>query len=117
MHVKRCDRCELIVGEGCACELPGAGAPRHAVDAMGPIRWAKFAPDTILISSRKMAHLPGACDHMTEADVAIPSWGWIRNPEPGVWDRISAGNPVQATGGNLQRVATTRCSSCLGSLR
>lgn len=112
----RCDRCDLIVGEGCACALPGYDAPRRAPGAAGPIRWAQFAPDTILISSRRMAHLPGACDHMSESDVVAPAWGWVRGPEPGAWDRISNSAPVQATEGNLRLAAVTRCTSCSNSL-
>lgn len=114
--MERCDRCDLIVGEGCACASHGAGASRRTRSVAGPIRWARFAPDTILISSSRTAHLPGACDHMGESDVVAPAWGWIRGPEPGVWGRIDVGNPVQATEGNLRLAADRRCTTCLNSL-
>ncbi len=113
--MERCDRCDLYIGLGCACALPGARASGRASGG-GPIRWVRFEPDTILISSRRMAHLPGACDHMTESDVVAPAWGWVRHPEPGVWGRIGEGHPVHATEGNVRLTAVTRCSTCLATL-
>lgn len=91
--MERCDRCDLPIGLGCACASPGAGAPRRTASGGEWPRWVKFAPDTILISSRRMAHLPGACDHMSESDVVAPAWGWVRQPDPGAWDRISESTP------------------------
>ena len=110
--LKRCDRCELPVGQGCGCDLPGPGAPRSTRDHAEPIRRAKFAPDTILISPRQMAHLPEACGYLTESNMTTPAWGWIPNPDPGLWDRISAAYPVRATEGDRRLTAIIRCSEC-----
>ena len=106
-----CEKCGLIVGLGCACNLART-APRRPYE--GTYRWTRFGPDTLLISSRNMAHIPGACDHVTEEYVLNPDngWGWIPNPDPALWDRISAGHPAQATEGDTSRAATVRCSDC-----
>jgi hypothetical protein len=61
-------------------------------------------------------NLPGACTHMTEANIVTPTWGWIRRPDPGLWDRIGPSNPVHATEGNLRRMAISRCTDYLSTL-
>ncbi|MEV5704482.1 hypothetical protein [Actinoallomurus sp. NPDC052274] len=108
-----CEKCGLIVGLGCACNLAPVG--RHRPNES---RWSRFSPDTLLISSRNMAHVPGACEHMTEEQVLNPEngWGWIPNPDPALWDRISAGHPVQATEGDTSRAARSRCKDCAATL-
>lgn len=58
----------------------------------------------------------GTLVHMTEDEVRPPKWGWILDPSPGDWDRISEGSPAIATGGNAQLRATSRCMTCMGTL-
>ncbi len=70
----------------------------------------------ILISPTQYAHLPGACTHVTEELVKPPRWGWIRDPAPGLWDRLSSTSPAVATEGNTGRRATRRCEECQTSL-
>jgi hypothetical protein len=114
--VKRCARCDLLVGAGCACSTPNTQRGRPPFG--GQYRWIRFGPDALLISSRNMAHIPGACDHHTEDDVLNPrnGWGWISDPEPSLWDRLGEDSPAQATGGNLNRAAVRRCSDCAAAL-
>ena len=66
---------------------------------MSAYRWIRFGPDTLLISSRNMAHVPGACTHVTEEYVLDPGkgWGWIPHPDPAAWNRISTSTPAIAT--------------------
>jgi hypothetical protein len=40
----------------------------------------RFGPDTLLISSRNMAHVPGACTHVTKEYVVDPGKGWAGFP-------------------------------------
>lgn len=112
MKEERCERCELIVGQGCYCPTNGA-APRVERPA-SPIRreWRGFPADTILISPAGCAHLPGACDHPYEELVKAPGWGWIPDPPPGLWDRLGSTYPAVATAGNTARQAVRRCRSC-----
>lgn len=58
-----------------------------------------------------MAHIPGACHDVTEENVLNRDlgWGWIPDPDPGLWERISPGHAGQATVGNTARAARTRC--------
>jgi hypothetical protein len=109
-----CEKCGLIVGLGCACDL--APSPRRPYE--GTYRWIRFSPDTLLISSRNVAHIPGACEHMTEEQVLDPEngWGWILNPDPALWDRIGAEHPAQATEGDTSRAAKKRCKDCADNL-
>jgi hypothetical protein len=113
--VTECEKCGLTVGLGCACNLAPA-APRRPHEST--YRWIRFGPDTLLISSRNVAHIPGACSHMTEEDVLgrDNGWGWIPNPDPALWHRISTDHPVQATEGDTSRAAKDRCSTCAASL-
>jgi hypothetical protein len=110
-----CEKCGLIVGLGCACNIAPTTSRRPYESTY---RWIRFGPDTLLISSRNMAHIPGACDHVTEDYVLDPEngWGWISNPDPALWDRISADHPAQATEGDTSRAATVRCSDCAANL-
>jgi hypothetical protein len=99
-HMKevRCERCDNIIGMGCACPPDGS------------------VPKAILIKQNGKAHVPGACDHMTEDEVRPPKWGWILDPSPGDWGRISESSPAIATEGNAQLRATSRCMTCMGTL-
>lgn len=74
--------------------------------------WSKFGPDAILISPDHYAHIPGACTHHGEHEVLTNRWGWIEHPDPGLWLRIGPGNSLQATAGNLSRIADRRCKDC-----
>jgi hypothetical protein len=56
-------------GEGCACNVARTSA---RAEYMSSYRWIRFGPDTLLISRRNMAHIPGACDHFTEEWVLDP---------------------------------------------
>lgn len=115
MNAARCDRCDLLIGAGCACNLP---RPAARPEAVNPYRWIRFGPDALLISKDKVAHVPGACDHFTEENVLDPrnGWGWIPDPDPGTWSRISESTPARATGGNTSRAAIRRCLSCSAHL-
>ncbi|GAA4227921.1 hypothetical protein GCM10022254_16760 [Actinomadura meridiana] len=81
-------------------------------------RWKRFGPSALLISSRNMAHIPGACNHVTEEYVLNPAngWGWIPDPDPAIWDRISTDHPARATEGDTSRAAVVRCTDCLENL-
>lgn len=116
MSAERCEKCDLLIGAGCACNL--IKAPGKA-GYMSAYRWIRFGPDTLLISSRNMAHVPGACTHVTEEYVLDPGkgWGWIPHPDPAAWNRISASTPAIATEGDTSRAATIRCSSCSATLQ
>ena len=108
--MKRCERCELIIGEGCSCRPSGARRPKRPYE--DEYQWTKFEPDALLIHGSKTAHVPAACRHMTEDDVKGNSWGWIPSPDPGMWDRISEASPAKATEGNVKLIATKRCKDC-----
>lgn len=97
MKEVRCERCDI--GMGCAC--PPDGSVPKAYPETGRVRqeWRRFPGNPILIKQGGKAHVPGACDHMTEDEVRPPKWGWILDPSPGDWDRISEGSPAVATGG------------------
>lgn len=109
--MKRCDFCELPIGEGCACSLPrdyigpsGTGTPFSTVSR-------RPGRDAILISLRGVAHRIG-CSHQSDSEVSAPLWGWIDAPDPQLWRRISDAAPLKATGGNTERTATRRCRTC-----
>ena len=116
MSAERCEKCDLLIGAGCACTVTRTSGRTEYV---GSYRWIRFGPDALLISRRNMAHIPGACDHFTEEWVLDPKngWGWIPHPDPGTWDRISASSPARATEGDTSRAATVRCSDCGASLQ
>ncbi|MBT2397218.1 hypothetical protein [Streptomyces sp. ISL-100] len=114
MQEERCEECGSKVVPGLVCDCPpdrtAEKARRRATSERH--EWRTFAPDTILVSQTKYAHIPGACDHVSEEYVKAPEWGWIPNPSPGLWGRVGRSHPVTATEGNTQRVADRRCSSC-----
>jgi hypothetical protein len=112
--LKRCDRCDLIIGEGCSCRATGIRRPRRLYDE--GYEWVKFEPDALLIHNSKTAHLPGACRHLTEADVKGTTWGWIPLPDAGQWERISETSPAKATEGNVKLIATKRCRDCASAV-
>lgn len=111
MPETRCERCELIVGAGCACPANGS-APRVA-RGVATVRahWVGWPQNSIIVSPAGNAHLPG-CGHLEDSEIAAPKFGWVQDPVPGAWGRISEGNPLQATKGNADRVAVRRCESC-----
>ncbi|MFI1735193.1 hypothetical protein ACH40E_39440 [Streptomyces acidicola] len=108
---ERCERCDCIIGLGCACSPDGA-APKAKPTPHTRQEWQRFPADTILISSTQYAHLPGACGHLTEELVTPPRWGWIPDPAPGLWDRLGISHPATATAGNTTRQAVRRCEDC-----
>ncbi|POX47694.1 hypothetical protein C3488_22900 [Streptomyces sp. Ru72] len=65
----------------------------------------------MLVSPRGYAHIPGACVHYVESPEDA-AWGWIPNPAPGRWARISEHEPAQATAGNTALSAKRRCPDC-----
>jgi hypothetical protein len=119
MNAERCEKCDLLIGQGCACNVARSTA---RAEYSSSYRWIRFGPDALLISRRNMAHIPGACDHFTEEWVLGPKngWGWIPHPDAGTWDRISASNPVlaaRASEGDTSRAAVARCSDCSACLQ
>lgn len=114
MAAKRCDRCDLYIGEGCDCPTDGS-APR--ADGTGAsLRGGQQCvapPDRILISPHGVAHLPDACNHHPEQSHRDAGWGWISQPAKGLWEDIGPARPVQATEGETTLVAHRRCGSCL----
>lgn len=63
----------------------------------------------ILISRKGIAHHYG-CHHLPALSVlSPPDWGWIEDPTS--WPKIGS-DAQQATGGNLARSATRRCTDC-----
>jgi hypothetical protein len=72
MSAERCEKCELLIDAGCACTLTSTPA---RVEYVSTYRWIRFGPDTLLISSRNMAHIPGACTNVTEEYVLDPWLG------------------------------------------
>lgn len=108
--MERCDHCDLLIGAGCACSFdrrpaPGGGGTAKESPDSG------FPPGTILISPRKVAHRLG-CTHQSDSEITAPLWGWIIDPDPHLWRRISESAPARATHGNTDRSATRRCQSC-----
>ncbi|MFV2197696.1 hypothetical protein [Nocardiopsis sp. LOL_012] len=111
--MERCDFCDPPVGGGCACSLTRDGRRPRGQGAGAASGDARFPGTTILVSPRGVAHRPG-CLHQSESEIQAPLWGWIADPEPGLWRRLGEGSPAQATHGNTERVATRRCQSCDG---
>ncbi|WP_411082689.1 hypothetical protein [Streptomyces sp. cmx-18-6] len=115
MDERRCERCDFLIGMGCACP-PDGSVPRARPAASPQQEWERFRADTILISSTQYAHLPGACTHVVEELVTAPRWGWIPAPPTGLWDRLSSSYPATATEGNTARQAVRRCEECQTTL-
>ncbi|MCT6776591.1 hypothetical protein LXH09_08170 [Streptomyces sp. CS7] len=116
MSGSRCERCELIIGMGCGCP-PDGSAPKARPAGRRTIQvWRTFPGHAILIKQNGKAHIPGACDHMTEDEVLPPRWGWIIDPPPALWGDIQESKPAIATGGNTGLRAVSRCQDCMGSL-
>ena len=91
----------------CCCRLHEvrvvATAPAARSDGTGPSKSA------ILISRKGIAHHYG-CHHLPAATVLVaPDWGWIEDTQS--WPKIG-GDAQRATGGNLARSATRRCTDC-----
>ncbi|MCK8673955.1 hypothetical protein M1M07_22955 [Rhodococcus sp. HM1] len=64
----------------------------------------------ILVSPRRMAHLPG-CGHNDESELS--EWGEIRGV-PRAWARIGNGEPLETNAGAvLGRPALSRCQDCV----
>jgi len=108
----------LIIGAGCAGHdreaarrVEGAGIDRMS--------WAPHISEhTILISPSRVAHLPGACAHMSESDVLVDGsrWGWIADPPQGTWTRIGEHAPIVADRGRVGVSAIRRCLDCSESV-
>lgn len=119
--MERRDECggKIVIGLGCECP-PGSSAsalaPPRSVSTFMRTEWRTHPEETILISPKQVAHRPGWCDHMTEDDVQPPRWGWIPNPPPGLWERLSSASPATATAGNPRRRAVRRCTDCEANL-
>jgi hypothetical protein len=109
--MERCDFCELPIGGGCACSLVREGHGAFGSRAASPSKNSTFPAGAILISPRGIAHRPG-CMHQSDSEVKAPKWGWITDPDPELWRRLSEGSPARATHGNTERIATLRCQSC-----
>lgn len=108
---QRCDRCDLIIGAGCACTSEGV-APR-IVGGQAPKQASRHGqlPHAIIVSPAGNAHLPG-CNHLSDSEIAGPKFGWVAGLDPDAWSRISESQPLRATEGNTGRVATRRCLTC-----
>ncbi|WNI32213.1 hypothetical protein [Streptomyces sp. ITFR-6] len=116
MKEVRCERCDNIIGMGCACPPDGSVPKARPEERRVRQEWRQFPGNAILIKKSGKAHIPGACDHMTEDEVRPPNWGWILDPPAGDWGRISEGSPAIATGGNARLRATRRCMTCMAAL-
>ncbi|MEV0254561.1 hypothetical protein AB0H82_09865 [Streptomyces sp. NPDC050732] len=112
MPEKLCERCEMIVGMGCACPTDGRAPKALDPSRSGPAAGPDVTCDKILISPTDMAHIPGACVHYADGPLDEAGWGWVSGAGTDVWTRISGGNPLQATAGNTSRRAMTRCAHC-----
>lgn len=107
MKEERCDRCECIVGLGCACLPNGVVSERRAVPQHRQ-EWRRFPADTILISQMRYAHRPGACAHLTEELVTAPRWGCIPEPPHGALEPVEQQPPSDRDrGGNHTAGGTT----------
>ncbi|MFF8771948.1 hypothetical protein [Kitasatospora sp. NPDC015120] len=91
----------------CADCAPRGEAGRGGLGA----EWEGWPPSTIIVHGSGKAHLPG-CMHIVPADVRPPVYGWVTDPAPGAWRRLSDSSPLRATGGNTERLAVSRCQSC-----
>ncbi|WP_234401976.1 hypothetical protein [Thermobifida halotolerans] len=111
MEMRRCQRCDLIVDQGCACPENSAERAPAGPGRPTPVPGTGFLSTSILISPRRYAHRPH-CGHLSVPDIAPPVWGWITDPDPHLWRRISEEHPVRATEGNTERLATRRCQDC-----
>lgn len=108
---KRCERCDLMIGAGCAC-LSDGSAPRMARGHVPPRTIGRVeASSAIIVSPAGNAHLPG-CDHLSDSEISPPKFGWVASPDPHTWSRISESEPLRATQGNTDRVAIRRCQTC-----
>ncbi|MFF7456405.1 hypothetical protein [Kitasatospora sp. NPDC008115] len=83
---------------------------RPGRDAPGA-EWDGWPPSAIIVHESGKAHLPG-CTHIVPADVRPPVYGWVLDPAPGAWRRLSGSGPLRATGGNTRRAAVSRCQTC-----
>ena len=104
-----CDRHGLM---WCAeCAGPSWRAQASEVSSAPPnYDGPRPTPRDILISPKGVAHLSG-CQHLPDYPwLTPPKWGWVSDPS--LWTRIGNGHTLQATAGNLERVATRRCADC-----
>jgi hypothetical protein len=112
MAVERCDRTELPV-DMCSCADHGgassATSRAEQVHAAPEYTGPRPPKDAILISATGIAHWHG-CDHLPDYEYLVPpKYGWIE--DGAAWQRIG-NHEVQATGGNLARLALRRCLDC-----
>ncbi|MFF2660300.1 hypothetical protein ACFVUH_23460 [Kitasatospora sp. NPDC058032] len=101
------DYCRHELSNCAECAPPARAA---AVGAPGA-EWDGWPPSAIIIHTSRKAHLPG-CPHIVPADVQPPVYGWVLDPAPGAWRRLSDSGPLHATAGNLKRSAVSRCQDC-----
>jgi len=110
--MERCDHCDLLIGAGCACTpRQRTASGTTGLPSSGGSPDSGFPPGAILISPRRVAHRPG-CTHQSDSQITPPAWGWILDPDPHLWRRISATHPARATHGNTDRYAVRRCRDC-----
>jgi hypothetical protein len=142
MTALRCERCDLLIGAGCACPTDGSVPRDENAKPAARAAAAKPAAKTattktaatktaavkkpaakrkkatrvlplILISPSETAHLPKSCTDQPGGPEDKANWGWIAGPPRGLWEDIgTAGEPVWATGGNLDLAALQRCPDC-----
>ena len=93
--------CELCEMENCADHGPGrAGAALRTAQ--------RLANAEIQVSPRNIAHFPGCLHKGNDQDFA--EWGFIRGLKD-AWTRPGNGEQL-ATNAGVERVATSRCSTC-----
>ncbi|MEU1424687.1 hypothetical protein [Kitasatospora sp. NPDC005751] len=107
MGVDWCERCEM---SWCDCPADGS-VPRldRAMAVLGAT-WAGWPTGaTAIVSPTGYAHLPG-CFHLTESVLAAPRYGWVTEPVSG--HHVTRAQPLRATAGNRDRIATKSCPTC-----
>ncbi|TXC98138.1 hypothetical protein FS847_11755 [Streptomyces sp. ISID311] len=65
----------------------------------------------MIIHDQGKAHLPG-CAHLSVSAIQAPKFGWVLDPAPGAWRRLSVANPLQPTKGNVSLAGVSRCETC-----
>lgn len=93
--------CELCEMENCADHGPARGRASLR-DSQ------RRANAEIQVSPKNMAHFAG-CLHKGD-DEDFSEWGFIRDVKD-AWTRLGNGEPL-ATNAGVDRVATSRCSTC-----
>ncbi|BCK67389.1 hypothetical protein Srufu_013420 [Streptomyces libani subsp. rufus] len=105
---------DLAVGQAAVVVDGGVDVVEAHAAAPGP---ASPAAQGLVTAARGdpagNAHLPG-CDHLSDSEISAPKFGWVASPDSDshTWSRISESEPLRATQGNTDRVATRRCQTC-----